>query len=94
MKYFLNNSRIKQDAFLVQSELFVKSFVSGNKLITLISFSQNSDLIMDVKVRSLLQDYLNQDNYADYISASYQSVTILRGWWEFLTTRYPGQVLL
>lgn len=47
---------------------------------------------MDVK--SLLQDYLNQDNDADYISASYQSVTIVRGWSEFLTTHYSGQVLL
>lgn len=51
-----------------------------------------ADLIMDVK--SLLQDYLNQDNDADYISASYQSVTIVRGWSEFLTTHYSGQVLL
>lgn len=46
---------------------------------------------MGIKVRSLslffflksgllLQDYLSQDNYADYISASYQSVNILLGW--------------
>lgn len=83
MKYFLKNSNINQHAFQCSLNCEVRCFRQQKIILSTFFFAEFR--FNHGHKSSLLQDHLNQDIYTDYISASYQSVNILLGWWEFLT---------